>query len=226
MAATRTKLQFYGKLGKEHQGTGMGRKVHWESIYDQKSEADLSWHQDDPSVSLELMQEAGLTPESSVIDIGAGTSRVVDRLLKLGLRGISVLDLSESALATARGRLGDSGKTVSWIVADVTTWEASRVYDIWHDRAVFHFLVDPAERASYVDRLSSSLDFGGHAVIATFALDGPEKCSGLDVMRYSPDSLSATLGTRFALVTHRFHLHKTPWGSPQSFQYSLFRKQR
>lgn len=204
----------------------MGKKDHWDTIYSQKAEVDLSWHQDDPSVSLELMQKAGLTPKSSVIDIGAGTSRVVDRLLALELRDISVLDLSESALATARGRLGDNGKKVSWIVADVTTWKTSRVFNIWHDRAVFHFLVDPADRVSYVDRLSSSLDLGGHAVIATFALDGPEQCSGLNVTRYSPDSLSEALGARFALVTHRFHLHRTPSGRPQSFQYGLFRKQR
>ncbi len=204
----------------------MGKKDHWDTIYGHKAEADLSWHQDDPTISLELMLEAGLTPNSSVIDIGAGTSRVVDRLLALGLYDISVLDLSDCAIASARGRLGESGTKVSWIVADVTTWETSRVFDIWHDRAVFHFLVDPVERDSYVERLYDRLDLGGHAVIATFALDGPEKCSGLDVMRYSPDSLSKALGENFAPVIHRFHLHRTPRGQPQSFQYSLFRKQR
>ena len=204
----------------------MSKRDHWETIYSHKVETDLSWHQDDPSVSLELMQEAGLTPETSVIDIGAGTSRVVDRLLSLGLRDISVLDLSAHALEKVRYRLGDRGKTVSWIAADVTAWQSSRVYDIWHDRAVFHFLVDPVDRASYVERLSSSLTLGSHAVIATFAPDGPEKCSGLDVKRYSPDLLSKTLGNTFDLVAHRFHLHRTPAGRPQSFQYSLFRKQR
>lgn len=204
----------------------MGKKDHWDTIYSQKAEADLSWHQDDPSVSLELMLKAGLTPDTSVIDIGAGTSRVVDRLLTLGLRDIAVLDLSEAAIATSRGRLGDSSAKVSWIVADVTNWETSRVFNIWHDRAVFHFLLDPVDRASYVERLSTSLDLGGHAIVATFALDGPEKCSGLDVTRYSPDSLSETLGDNFGLVTHRFHVHRTPSGRPQSFQYSLFQKQR
>ena len=203
----------------------MGNQDHWDSIYSRKSEADLSWHQDDPTVSLDLMQKAGLTEKSSVIDIGAGTSRVVDRLLSLGLRDISVLDLSESALAAARSRQGDKGSTVSWIVADVTTWEPGRVFDFWHDRAVFHFLLDPEDRASYIDRLSRSLGAGGHAVIATFALDGPEKCSGLEVSRYSPESLSETLGSDFTLVAHHFHTHHTPWGGPQAFQYSLFRKQ-
>jgi trans-aconitate methyltransferase len=204
----------------------MGKKDHWETIYSQKAEADLSWHQDDPSVSIELMQRAGLHPDTSVIDIGAGTSRVVDRLLSLGLRDITVLDLSDSAISASRSRLGDRGSHVQWVVADVTTWDAARVFDIWHDRAVFHFLVDPVDRASYVERLSDSLAIGGHAVIATFALDGPEKCSGLDVQRYSPDTLSETLGDGFAPVSHRFHLHHTPSGRPQSFQYSLFQKTR
>ena len=197
----------------------MGEKLHWDAIYSQKSEADLSWHQDDPSVSLELMQEAGLTPNSSVIDIGAGTSRVIDRLLALGLHDITVLDLSQNALATARDRLGDSEKTLNWIVADITRWETSRTFDFWHDRAVFHFLVNQRDRASYIERLSRSLDTEGHAVIATFALDGP------DVARFSPESLSESLGSSFSLVTHRSHIHHTPWGRPQSFQYSLFRKQ-
>lgn len=202
----------------------MGKKEHWDTIYSQKAEADLSWHQDDPSVSLELMELAGLTPGTSVVDIGAGRSRVVDRLLELGLTDITVLDLSASAIAASQSRLGDSALDVNWIVADVTTWDASRAFDIWHDRAVFHFLVDPADQAAYVERLTGSLVIGGHAVIATFALDGPDKCSGLDVQRYSPDALSETLGNNFALLGHRFHLHRTPGGRPQSFQYSLFHK--
>ena len=204
----------------------MGKKDHWETIYNQKAEVDLSWHQDDPSLSIELMQRAGLHLNTSVIDIGAGTSRVADRLLSMGLRDITVLDLSDSAISRSRSRLGDRDSHVRWIVADVTTWDAPRVFAIWHDRAVFHFLVNPEDRASYVEHLSSSLNVGGHAVIATFALDGPEKCSGLDVQRYSPDTLSETLGDGFALVVHRFHLHYTPSGRPQSFQYSLFQKNR
>ncbi|WP_170473190.1 class I SAM-dependent methyltransferase [Ruegeria arenilitoris] len=202
----------------------MSKKDHWDRIYGAKVEADLSWHQDDPTVSLELMLQAGLTSKSAVVDIGAGTSRVVDRLLELGLCDISVLDLSDCAIKSARRRLGDRGKKVNWIVADVTTWKTTRVFDIWHDRAVFHFLVNPADRAAYIDRLSDSLALDGHAVIATFAPDGPTKCSGLDVVRYSPESLNEVLGERFTLVTHRFHLHLTPWDLEQSFQYSLFQK--
>jgi len=134
------------------------------------------------------------------------------------------LDLSESALAAARVRLGARENSVKWIAADITRWEPTQTYDIWHDRAVFHFLVKPDDRDAYIQRVSRSVIPGGHAIIATFALDGPEKCSGLPVARYSPSSLAETLGSVFSLMTDQFHLHHTPWGSQQSFQYSLFRK--
>lgn len=202
----------------------MSNTDHWNEVYIKKAEAELSWHQDDPSVALDLMKMAALTVRSSVIDIGAGTSRLMDRLLDLGLSNLSALDLSESALAAARVRLGARENSVKWIVADITRWEPTQTYDIWHDRAVFHFLVKPDDRDAYIQRLSRSVIPGGHAIIATFALDGPEKCSGLPVARYSPISLAETLGSVFSLVTHQFHLHHTPWGSQQSFQYSLFRK--
>lgn len=197
---------------------------HWENVYSQKSESELSWHQDDPSLSLELLRLAGLGAEHSVIDIGAGTSRIVDHLLAQGVRDISVLDMARSALDASRVRLGHAAETVTWIVGDVTQWHPTRQYDIWHDRAVFHFLVDPEPRAAYLSRLNASLAPGGHAVIATFSLDGPEKCSGLPVMRYSPESLAATLGAGFEALAERQHVHQTPWGSVQAFQYSLFRK--
>ena len=202
----------------------MDNKNHWDTVYSKKAEAELSWHQDDPSISFELMHRAGLTTASSVIDIGGGTSRIVDGLLDLGLTDVSVMDLSENALVAAQRRLGADSRKVTWIAADVTKWEPGREFDIWHDRAVFHFLVDPLERQAYVHRLANSLSPKGHAIIATFALDGPLKCSGLAVARYSPESLSETLGNGFTLVAHRYHLHHTPWGSPQSFQYSLLRK--
>ena len=202
----------------------MRSKDHWNAIYGRKPEPEMSWHQDDPAVSLALMYVAGLTTRSSVIDIGGGTSRLVDRLLALGVRDLTVLDVSDAALGLARTRLGNAGAAVAWMAADVTIWEPRRTYDIWHDRAVFHFLVDPASRASYLTRLGRSLPVGGHAIIATFAPDGPESCSGLPVTRYSPETLSHLLGPRFSLVAHRDHVHRTPWGSPQSFQYSLLRK--
>jgi 2-polyprenyl-3-methyl-5-hydroxy-6-metoxy-1,4-benzoquinol methylase len=202
----------------------MSNNDHWNDVYSNKSEAELSWHQDDPSVALDIMKKAGVTTKSAVIDIGAGTSRLMERLLDLGLDDLSALDLSESALAVVRARLGEREKSVKWIVADITKWEPTQTYDVWHDRAVLHFLVKCEDRISYIQRLSQCVAPGGHAIIATFASDGPEKCSGLPVARYSPTSLAETLAADFSLVTHQFHLHYTPWGTQQSFQYSLFRK--
>ena len=197
---------------------------HWNEVYSKKTEAELSWHQDDPSVALDLMKKARLTSTSTVIYIGAGTSRLIERLLDLGLSDLSALDLSESALAAARVRLGEREMSVKWIVEDITRWEPTQTYDIWHDRAVFHFLVNPKDRIAYIQRLSRSVAPGGHAIIATFAIDGPAKCSGLPVARYSPTTLAETIGADFSLLTHQFYLHHTPWGNQQSFQYSLFRR--
>ncbi len=202
----------------------MSKQAHWETVYSEKSEDELSWHQATPSVSLELLDLAGLNKSMSAIDIGAGTSRLVDALLTRRLGDITLLDMSAAALEATRARLGAASASVRFTVCDVTSWQPSRCFDIWHDRAVFHFLVAPEERAAYIARLSESLKPGGHAVIATFALDGPEKCSGLPVMRYAPQTLAETLGADFDLIAQRHHLHHTPWGSAQSFQYSLFRK--
>ena len=201
------------------------RKSHWNAVYGQKAETQLSWYQDHPSISLELAEIAGVTSTSSVIDIGAGTSRFVDCLIEKGLQDVSVLDLSQVALDVARKRLGKRAEVVEWIASNITDWFPTRDYDLWHDRAVFHFLVDPTDRAAYVDRLTRCVRPGGHAIIATFALDGPLTCSGLPVVRYSPESLAETLGGEFSLLTQRFCQHHTPSGKSQSFQFSLFKKQ-
>lgn len=202
------------------------RKEHWDVVYGEKSEAQLSWHQDNPRLSLELIEMSGATANSSAIDIGGGTSRLASSLLAMGLHDITVLDLSQVALDTARNRLGQAGEKVKWISADITSWVPDRYYDLWHDRAVFHFLVDPAERAAYLKSLSRAVSVGGHVIIATFAPDGPEKCSGLPVVRYSPSDLAEILGESFEIVAHRHHLHQTPSGKRQSFQFSLFRRLR
>src|ERR1700754_5091795 len=165
------------------------RQLHWENLYQSKGEHDVSWFQDTPTPSLELLDEIGVTPAASVIDIGGGASRLVDRLIERGFRDVTVLDLSEAALAAAKDRLGDRASRVTWIVADVTQWEPMTAYDVWHDRAAFHFLTEEADRAAYLARLRRGLEIGGHAIIATFALDGPARCSGLPVVRYSPDCL-------------------------------------
>jgi SAM-dependent methyltransferase len=205
------------------------RQAHWEDVYTTKGENEVSWFQHSPAPSLDLIVQAGATPESGIIDIGGGASRLVDNLVEQGFEDVTVLDLSAAALAAARNRLeshfGAGAHRVQWIVADVTTWEPARMYDIWHDRAAFHFLTDPSDRDAYIARLGRGLRIGGHAIIATFALDGPEKCSGLPVARYDSASLGRTLGDAFRLIHTERHQHATPWESRQAFQFSVFRRE-
>jgi SAM-dependent methyltransferase len=201
-----------------------GRQVHWEGVYTKKGENEVSWFQENPAPSLELIAQVGATSASAIIDIGGGASRLVDNLVERGFEDVTVLDLSEAALEAARARLGDRAAQVHWIVADATVWEPLRAYDIWHDRAAFHFLTEDRDRAAYVARLELALKVGGYAIIATFALDGPERCSGLPVVRYDPVSLGQTLGRAFQLVDARRHAHATPWGTEQLFQFSVFRR--
>jgi SAM-dependent methyltransferase len=200
------------------------RQAHWQNVYAKKGENEVSWFQENPAPSLELIAQVGATSASAIIDIGGGASRLVDKLVERGFKDITVLDLSEAALEAAKGRLGGRAAQVHWIVADATVWEPQKAYDIWHDRAAFHFLTEDRDRAAYVARLEGALKVGGYAVIATFALDGPERCSGLPVVRYDPVSLGQTLGRAFQLVDTRRHAHATPWGSNQSFQFSVFRR--
>jgi ubiquinone/menaquinone biosynthesis C-methylase UbiE len=202
------------------------RQAHWENVYTKKGENEVSWFQENPAQSLELIAEVGASPDTAIIDIGGGTSRLVDSLVAKGFRAVTVLDLSEAALKTAQARLGQGAASVRWLVADATTWEPSQEYDVWHDRAAFHFLTEEKDRAAYVTRLSRALKVGGHAIIATFALEGPEKCSGLPVVRYDAASLGQTLGPEFKLRHTLRHEHATPWGSQQVFQFSVFRRDR
>jgi SAM-dependent methyltransferase len=197
---------------------------HWETVYATKGEAEVSWFQDDPAPSLAMIDAAGVTASASIVDIGGGASRLVDVLVARGHRDLTILDLSGAALQTARHRLGPGATSVEWIVADATKWRPSRRFDIWHDRAAFHFLTGEAQRRDYVAALGGAVPLGGHAIIATFAPDGPEKCSGLPVMRYDGEALARELGAGFARVETRAHLHETPWKATQSFQFSLFRK--
>lgn len=200
------------------------RRAHWETVYTTKRENEVSWFQENPALSLELIGLAQLTPKSAIVDIGGGASRLVDNLVARGFQNVTVLDLSESALAAAKARLGDQADNVKWAVADVTMWEPPESYDLWHDRAAFHFLTDDAARLAYVDRLKKALKPMGHAIIGTFALDGPERCSGLPVTRYDSVSLAAALGREFELIGTRPHEHVTPWGATQQFQFSAFRR--
>ena len=199
------------------------RQAHWENVYTKKAENELSWFQENPAPSLELIAEVGATHASAIIDIGGGASRLVDSLIDRGFQDVTVLDLSGAALDAARSRLGERAADVRWIVADVTIWDPPKAYDIWHDRAAFHFLTDVSDRVAYIARLKRALKVGGHAIIATFAMDGPEKCSGLPVVRYDAASLGQALGPVFELFHTRRHEHTTPWGSQQVFQFSVFR---
>jgi len=201
-----------------------GRQAHWEGVYTKKGENEVSWFQESPAPSLQLIAQVGATPASAIIDIGGGASRLVDNLIEQGFEDVTVLDLSEAALEAAKARLGGRAAQVQWIVADATVWEPLKAYDIWHDRAAFHFLTEDRDRAAYIARLERALKVGGYAIIATFALDGPERCSGLPVVRYDPASLGQTLGRAFQLVDTRRQIHATPWGSEQSFQFSVFRR--
>ncbi|MCA1472756.1 class I SAM-dependent methyltransferase [Bradyrhizobium sp. IC3195] len=202
------------------------RSNHWDHVYATKGEAEVSWYQDSPAISLAMIRAAGSDRDTTIIDVGGGASRLVDALLQDGYRDIAVLDLSAHALAAAKKRIGPAASTVDWIVADATTWRPTRTYDVWHDRAAFHFLTDPRDRVAYVERLRSAVRPGGHVIIATFAPAGPEKCSGLPVQRHDSASLAAELGPEFKLVETRSETHHTPWHSTQAFQFSRFRRQK
>jgi SAM-dependent methyltransferase len=199
----------------------MSAKDHWESVYASRADTELSWTQADPYLSLFLIAEVCAT--GSVIDAGGGASLLSGKLLDCGY-AVTVLDISEAAVNRGRKKLGPRADTIHWIVADVTTSPDLGTFDVWHDRAVFHFLTSPTDRAAYVALLARTVAAGRHAVIATFAPDGPEKCSGLDVQRYSGPTLSAELGVSFKLLKSVPETHLTPAGKPQSFQYSVFRR--
>lgn len=200
------------------------RTTHWNSFYTAKGEAGVSWYQDSPAISLEMIRAADPNHAAGIIDIGGGASRLVDVLLQEGYRDLAVLDLSASALDLAKKRIGTAASAVDWIIADATAWQPARAWDVWHDRAAFHFLINPRDRAAYVQRLRSAVAPQGQVIIATFAPDGPEKCSGLPVQRHDSASLSAELGSEFELIETRSEMHRTPWHSTQAFQFSRFRR--
>lgn len=200
------------------------RRIHWENVYQTKGERDVSWFQETPRLSLEFILSTGVKSHAPIIDIGGGASRLVDALLDAKFENITVLDISERALATSKARLGARSAKVSWIVSDATFWHPAGTYAVWHDRAAFHFLTDPKNRADYVERLLRAVRLGGHVIIGTFALDGPEKCSGLAVVRYDAASLAALLGPAFDLLESRDDVHQTPMGTIQRFQFSRFQR--
>ena len=196
---------------------------HWDDVYRTKSPQSVSWYQASADASLKAIDRLR-RPAGSLIDIGGGTSVLVDQLIAKGWTDLSVLDLSQEALDLSRRRLGAQGSTVEWIVADIAKWRPSRRYHVWHDRAVFHFLTESGDRNAYRTALEAALAPSGNAIIATFALDGPERCSGLPVVRYDAAALAHELGSSLKLIDSWNERHQTPAGSLQAFTWALFEK--
>ncbi len=201
------------------------KSQHWESVYLGRDHRLFRWHQPVPELSLQLIQQSTPDFDAPIIDIGGGASLLVDELHNLGYTDLTITDLSSTALAIAQDRLGDRSDTVTWVHSDVAGQRFERTYQVWHDRAVLHFLTEPEDVARYLDRVTQAVDVGGHAIIATFALDGPDSCSGLPVQRYSPDTLQQALGAAFKAVRFEHESHLTPDGVTQEFTYGLFERQ-
>src|SRR4051812_27676341 len=200
----------------------LDRQAHWQSVYATKAESEVSWFQEDPAPSLDLVAETGISADASIIDVGGRVSRLVMVCWSGVLTGLRCLTYLRKLSKWRRSGSDPRGEAVAWIVADVTTWNPPGSFDLWHDRAAFHFLTDPADREAYVACLKKAVRPAGHVIIATFAPDGPEKCSGLPIVRYDPEALAATLGPTFELVGSRRHHHLTPGGNTQQFQFSRF----
>lgn len=203
----------------------METKTHWESIYETNAPTRVSWYQEHARLSQHFIQHIGIEQTGHIIDVGGGTSTLVDDLLADGFTHITVLDISATALRAAQQRLGVRAAQVTWIEADITQAPlASQFYDVWHDRAVFHFLTQSDDRQRYVQAVRHAVKSGGHVIVATFALDGPPQCSGLNVMRYSPDSLQHEFGGDFQLMDSTRETHLTPFGAEQKFIYCYCRR--
>ncbi|HEX8837954.1 MAG TPA: class I SAM-dependent methyltransferase [Candidatus Acidoferrum sp.] len=202
----------------------MDQETHWEKIYRQKAADAVSWYRRHLETSLALIERAAADSNASIIDVGGGESTLVDDLLVRGFKNLTVLDISQTAIDVTKKRLGAAAERVQWLVADITQAElAPRAYDIWHDRAVFHFLSDDEQRSSYVRQVLRVVRAGGHVVVSTFGPQGPTKCSGLEVVRYDADSLHHEFGTRFRMVESSTELHETPLGTTQQFLYCYCR---
>jgi ubiquinone/menaquinone biosynthesis C-methylase UbiE len=200
------------------------RKAHWEKVYQDKSPLDVSWYQKEPALSLDLIRRTQLAGNEAIIDVGGGASVLVDHLYKEGFTNLAVLDISDNALASAKKRLGKSAKSIEWLEADITQFEPLHQFSLWHDRAVFNFLTDQSDRKHYVKALKNSLKPGGHLIIAAFAIGGPDKCSGLEVVQYNSEKLIAELGEEFELIEERNEVHDTPANKEQKFIYFRFIK--
>ncbi len=199
------------------------RKTHWEQVYQDKPVDQVSWFQREPRRSLELIEASGTSKDAPIIDVGAGASVLVDQLLLNGYTDLSVLDISKNALDISKRRLGNHATDVAWLVDDVTEFQPGRSYALWHDRAVFHFLTDPSQQSAYRSALMRALASGGQAIIGTFAVDGPLRCSGLEIAQYDAASMQAVMGADFTLLQESRESHTTPAGSTQNFAWFRLR---
>jgi ubiquinone/menaquinone biosynthesis C-methylase UbiE len=203
----------------------METKIHWEEVYETKDSTEVSWFQEHPELSLQFIERTSVDNSDQVIDVGGGASTLVDNLLDRGYQNITVLDISASALHVVQERLGLKANAVTWMESDITQVQLPHhFYDVWHDRAVFHFLTRAIDRQKYVEAVTHSVKAGGHVIIATFGVDGPSRCSSLEVVRYNSDSLHDEFGDNFDLVHSTSESHETPFGTEQKFIYCYCRK--
>ena len=202
----------------------INRKTHWENVYQDKAPLSVSWHQEEPVLSLQLIRHSSVSLDSPIIDVGGGASLLVDCLCDEGYSRVAVLDISSHALRYARERLGDNANKVEWYENDVTSFKAPHPFSVWHDRAVFHFLTEASDRKEYVKNLKRTLEPGGYLIIAAFAQGGPLKCSGLDIVQYDADKLVSEIGNEFELVEELNEVHITPDNKEQKFIYFRLRK--
>lgn len=203
----------------------MADKTHWENIYRTKNSSEVSWYQEHAELSIRFILETGVGKSAQIIDVGGGSSTLVDDLLAAGFENVTVFDISGAALRCAQDRLGVLASTAKWLEADITQADLlTNFYDVWHDRAVFHFLTRADDRHRYVQAVNRSVKTGGHVIVASFGSGGPERCSGLDVVRYTPETMHDEFGNDFELVDSRAQIHHTPFGTDQQFIYCYCRK--
>ena len=197
----------------------MNRKAHWDKVYSNKSPLEVSWYQKEPVLSIQLIENTGISTDAAIIDIGGGASVLVDRLNQRGFQHLAVLDISGNALSYAKKRLASAADEIEWFESDITRFQPPHQFELWHDRAVFHFLTQANDRERYVKTLKQSLIPGGHLIMAAFAIGGPTKCSGLDIVQYDAAKLLAELGSGFTLVEENAEIHVTPSNKTQQFTY-------
>lgn len=199
-------------------------KTHWEKIYSSKNFEDTSWYQERPETSLTLIETLNLAHDAEVIDVGGGDSFLVDNLLKLGYSNLSVLDISKNAIERAKKRLAEKAERVNWIISDATEFKQENKFDLWHDRAAFHFLNNPEKISNYLENLKISLKSGGFLILGTFSEEGPEKCSGINIHQYSEAEMTSIFERDFDKSSFQKINHRTPWDAEQNFSFGVFRK--